>query len=131
METHLAHQLHDLTEDECWALVASQEVGRIAWSGPGGVTVIPVNFTVDGLAVHLRTAAYSALARECDDSPVAFQVDALDPGDHSGWSVLLHGHAHIDFRGPGPTDPPDVWASGSRSLNLRVVVDRLSGRRLG
>ena len=54
--------LLDLTVDECWELAASQPVGRLAWTGPSGPTVIPVNFAVDGRLVHVRTAAYSALA---------------------------------------------------------------------
>jgi len=129
--THPASgQLHDLSVDECWSLATTQAVGRIAWAGRDGITVIPVNFTVDGQAVHIRTAAYSALARECDDSPVSFQVDSFDPDTHSGWSVLMRGRAHVDFRGTGPANPAEVWAAGSRNLHLNVVVDHITGRRV-
>ena len=56
--------------------------GRLAWAGPQGPTVIPVNFVVDRRPrCSVRTAAYSALARECDDSPVAFEVDQFDADD--------------------------------------------------
>ncbi len=122
--------LHELSADECWSLAATRPVGRIAWNGRDGVTVIPVNFTVDGRAVHIRTAAYSALARECDDSLVAFQVDEFDAEAHSGWSVLMRGRAHVDFRGPGPADQPEVWPAGSHGLHLNVDVGHVSGRRV-
>ena len=123
--------LKDLTTDDCWSLVAGQPVGRIAWNGSDGLTVLPVNFTVDGSSVHLRTAAYSTLARECDDSVVAFQVDKFDESTRSGWSVLLRGHAHVDLRSPGREAAPNVWPAGSRSLDVRVVVEQVTGRRVG
>jgi nitroimidazol reductase NimA-like FMN-containing flavoprotein (pyridoxamine 5'-phosphate oxidase superfamily) len=122
--------LHDLSADECWSLAATRPVGRIAWNGGDGVTVIPVNFTVDGHAVHIRTAAYSALARECDDSPVAFQVDEFDGDTRSGWSVLMRGRAHIDFDSPGQANAADVWPGGSHGLQLNVDVAQVSGRRV-
>jgi hypothetical protein len=123
--------LHDLTADECWDLAASQPVGRLAWSGPQGLTVIPVNFEVNGREVLLRTAAYTALARECDDSPVAFQIDSFDVGTKTGWSVLMRGRAHIDYHGGTGEAGPEVWAAGTRALRVTVDVTEVSGRRVG
>jgi nitroimidazol reductase NimA-like FMN-containing flavoprotein (pyridoxamine 5'-phosphate oxidase superfamily) len=118
-----------LSEEECWLLAGTVPVGRLAWTGPLGPTVVPVNFTLDGTNVTVRTAAYSALARECDDSPVAFEIDQIDPDTHSGWSVLMRGWAHIDFRDPGGTSP-EVWASGTRALHVSVDVTQISGRKI-
>ena len=39
----------------------------------------------------VRTTAYSEVARECDDSPVAFEVDDVEESTQSGWSVLMRG----------------------------------------
>ncbi len=123
--------LRDLTADECWELAGSQPVGRLAWTGPQGPTVIPVNFVVDGHLVHVRTAAYSALARECDDSPVAFEIDDFDAAAHTGWSVLLRGRAHLEYDAAAPSVDPDVWPAGARSLRLTVDVAQVTGRRVG
>jgi len=123
--------LIDLTPDECWTLAASQPVGRLAWTGPQGPTVIPVNFVVTGRRVHVRTAAYSALARECDDSLVAFEVDQFDAETRSGWSVLMRGRAHLVYGGSDGTDEPDVWPAGIRGLQVTVDVDEVTGRRVG
>jgi uncharacterized protein len=123
--------LHDLTPDECWELATSQPVGRVAWSGPQGLTVIPVNFEVNGEEVRLRTAAYSALARECDDSLVAFQVDSFDAATRTGWSVLMRGRAHIDYGGGASQVGPEPWAGGTRALRVIVDVAEISGRRVG
>ena len=132
MDTSQGHraQLHDLTADECWELAASQPVGRLAWTGPRGPTVVPVNFEVTGREVLVRTAAYSALARECDDSPVAFEVDDFDAASRLGWSVLMRGRAHLGYHDAERDREPDVWAAGARTLAVTVKVDEISGRRL-
>ena len=123
-------RLVDLEADECWALATSQPVGRLAWTGPDGPTVVPVNFEVTGRRVHVRTAAYSALARECDDSLVAFEVDAFDTDTRSGWSVLMRGRAHLDYGGADGSDEPDVWPGGSHALHVSIDVEKVSGRRV-
>ncbi|WP_134764841.1 pyridoxamine 5'-phosphate oxidase family protein [Nocardioides sp. 1609] len=123
-----ARHLIDLTEEECWELVATRDVGRLAWQGSAGLTVVPVNYRAGGGEVLLRTAAYSAAARECDDSPVAFQVDAVEPTTRSGWSVLLRGRAHLDH--VGPDDDVDTWPAGSRPLVVRIEATEVTGRRL-
>lgn len=121
--------LSDLSTHECWELVASRPVGRLAWSGAHGPTVIPVNFTVDGQNVLIRTKAYSEAARECDDTIVAFEVDSFDQDAQTGWSVLLRGRAHFEYQTPGVEDP-QVWISGPRSLGIRIEVGEVTGRRI-
>jgi uncharacterized protein len=127
-------RLSDLSPDECWTLAASQPVGRLAWAGAHGPTVIPVNFVVTGRQVQVRTAAYSTMAQECDDAQVAFEVDLFDAGHRTGWSVLMRGRAHLDYGDAGRTggaDGPDVWADGIRGLQVSVDVDQVTGRRIG
>jgi nitroimidazol reductase NimA-like FMN-containing flavoprotein (pyridoxamine 5'-phosphate oxidase superfamily) len=132
MDTSQARRglLTDLTADECWDLAASRPVGRLAWTGPQGLTVVPVNYVVSDRRVHVRTAAYSALARECDDSDVAFQIDQFDTDNQSGWSVLLRGKAHVASRGSDTGNEPDVWPTGARALQVTVDVQQVSGRRV-
>ena len=123
-------QLLDLTADECWTLAASMPVGRLAWSGAQGPTVVPVNFVVTEGQVHVRTAAYSAQARECDDSPVAFEIDEFDAESRTGWSVLLRGRAHLRYGGSRDVAAPEVWPAGARGLLLTIDVAETSGRRV-
>jgi uncharacterized protein len=121
--------LTDLDEAECYRLAATEPVGRLAWTGPDGPSVVPVNFTLDEGSIHIRTAAYSALARECDDSRVAFEIDAYDPDSRLGWSVVMVGHATVGFVTPG-APAPDVWPVGSKAAQLTVEVNKVTGRRL-
>jgi nitroimidazol reductase NimA-like FMN-containing flavoprotein (pyridoxamine 5'-phosphate oxidase superfamily) len=129
MDTPDDRQLVDLDEAECYRLAATEPVGRIAWTGPDGPTLVPVNFWLEDGAVHIRTAAYSALARETDDSRVAFEVDAYDADSRVGWSVLMLGRASVGFVGSG-TPAPEAWPVGSKAAQLTIEVDRVSGRRL-
>nr|WP_321164033.1 pyridoxamine 5'-phosphate oxidase family protein [Nocardioides sp. Root682] len=116
-----------LSDEECWQLVRSSPIGRVAWAGSEGVSVLPVNFAAEGDTLVLRTTAYSQMARECADRDVAFEVDQIDEEHHSGWSVLLRGRCERQER---VGDGPAPWVTGPRVLGLRIVVRSVTGRRL-
>jgi uncharacterized protein len=124
--------LLELSKDECWQVLGSGAFGRIAWVGADRPFVIPVNYTVDGSAIHIRSAAYSTLAQEVDASQVAFQVDNIDTATRSGSTVTAQGRAEIRFAGPRtPTEPSvDVWPSGIKAATIVIDVIEISGRRL-
>ena len=127
--TNPTGQLLDLTAPECWDLLTTTTVGRIAWTTGSGPEIIPVNYVVDGTTVRVRTTAYSALARRVDAERVAFEVDAIDEATHAGWSVLVRGVAEIEYDGAaGPT--PEPWVSGSRHTTVAIHVNEVTGRRL-
>lgn len=131
METNERGRLVELSEDECWELLASVEVGRIAWATATGPQVVPVNHVTHGTELRVRTPAYSALVQEADDQRVAFEADRLDPVTRTGWSVVAHGRVEVRYgadSGAGPL--PDPWPAGSRHTLLVVVVDEITGRRI-
>ena len=94
-----------------------------------GPVAVPVNIAVSDGAVVVRTAAYSAMAREVDDSRVALEVDDLDHETRTGWSVLVRGVARVLFE-PAPEDAPTAWPTGSKSATVRVRPTKVTGRRL-
>ena len=126
-----AGRLVELSEDESWELIAGRPVGRLAWSGPEGISVIPVNYVSTQGRVELQTHAYSAMARDVDESPVAFEVDEVDETTRSGWSVLVRGTAHVSYDHEIRSGAqPDVWPSGSKALHVTVDVTSVTGRRV-
>lgn len=127
--THPEPRLAELTEQECWELVDSTPIGRLVWSGTEGPIAVPVNFAVEGVDLVLRTTAYGLIARECEDSEVAMLVDVIDRYSRTGWSVLMRGFASFVY-GATLTDAPDVWPEGRRSLQVRIAVTKVTGRRL-
>lgn len=125
----------ELTTDECLDRLCAGEVGRIAFSTPGGVRIVPVNYSVFAGAIVLRTSSYSELGSYAADSQVAFEIDRLDAEDRTGWSVVASGRLER------MTDPdevqrvrlawdPEPWAEGARNLYLRLAWRELTGRRL-
>ncbi len=123
--------LSDLSTEECWRLAATRPVGRLGWQSHDGVTIVPVNITVADEMVHLRTAAYSTIAREVAGRPVAVEVDELDEETHTGWSVLMRGRAALVRDLPPGSPEPEPWPSARRPLLVEIDVTEISGRRLG
>lgn len=121
--------LVDLDEGTCWGLLETAGVGRLVWVDADGPVAVPVNVAVSDGALVIRTAAYSAMAREVDDSRVALEVDDLDHESRTGWSVLVRGVARVLFE-PAPADAPTAWPTGSKSATVRIRPTRVTGRRL-
>ena len=125
-------RLVELPPFDCWRLLGSAEIARIAWHGPHGVTVVPVNYTIAEGALWFRTNPYSALARECGGAHVAVEVDSLDPGSRSGWSVVIRGVAEL-FEAqetPEPLAELRIWPAGVRNVFIRLEPAEVSGRKL-
>lgn len=123
-------QLVDLDPPAATELLASVPVGRLVWQGSDGLTAIPVNHRWQDGRIVVRTTAYSAIARECDDQPVAFEADEIDPADRTGWSVLVRGRASIQWDAEPGDAPTDPWPNGPRPLVLAIEVHSIDGRRL-
>lgn len=83
--------LRVLADDECIALLAGQQVGRLAFAADGQVEIFPVAFVVDRSAVVLRSAVGTKLLAAADHLDVAFEVDRFEPANRSGWSVVVKG----------------------------------------
>jgi nitroimidazol reductase NimA-like FMN-containing flavoprotein (pyridoxamine 5'-phosphate oxidase superfamily) len=121
-----------LTAYDCWGLLETEEVARVAWTAPEGVAIVPVNYAVAEGSLWFRTQPYSALGRQCGGGRVAVEVDQLDRTDRSAWSVVVVGTAES----VAPEDVPDratqmqVWASGPRSMFVRVEPIEVTGRRI-
>ena len=81
-----------IPEPECWELLASASVGRIALSIRALPAIVPVQYYLDGrtLAVCL---GHRELPERALNAVVAFAADAIDPQTRSGWSVQVQGRS--------------------------------------
>ena len=126
--------LRELSRDECFTLMASEPVGRIIYTRRALPAVELVNFAVDHGDIVLRTDRSGKLAAAARGAVVAFEVDRLDPGHRSGWSVTAIGQARE------VTDPGEMarlrdlslisWAPGTREHFIRISPQLLNGRYL-
>jgi nitroimidazol reductase NimA-like FMN-containing flavoprotein (pyridoxamine 5'-phosphate oxidase superfamily) len=81
----------ELTNDECWQLMRTHEMGRIAASAAGTVDIFPINYAVDGETIMFRTAPGTKLLELAINDRVAFEID--DHDEHEAWSVVVKGRA--------------------------------------
>jgi nitroimidazol reductase NimA-like FMN-containing flavoprotein (pyridoxamine 5'-phosphate oxidase superfamily) len=123
-----------IDEDECLALLTATTVGRVGFMHDGRIEIIPVNYRVHGRDVLVRTRESGILAALPDQPHVAFEVDHHDDLGGTAWSVLLSGHVENMTPEQAKEAPATrrhvVWAGDERSLWLRFVTDRVSGRRV-
>jgi hypothetical protein len=81
--------------------------GRIAIVRDGAPEIFPLSYRVvqnEGVrSILIRTRADDAIDR--GGASVCFQVDGVDPGGQSGWSVMAKGHSNT---APRPQDTTSV-----------------------
>ena len=122
--------LEDLTSEECHALLRSCNVGRVAVSrSDAAPLVVPVNFVLDGPAIIFRTSA-GAKVNGLRSGPISFQVDAIDPFRHTGWSVLVEGIAYEATHWEVDHLELEAWAPGPKERWVRLIPNRVAGRRI-
>ncbi len=121
--------LEELTREECLALLAVHSVGRIAVIGDDNMPfVVPVNYRLNSETVVFRTDAGTKL-EALQRHPVAFQIDAIDPLERSGWSVLVRGIAHEVTPEELESVHVEPWV-GPKARLIQVVPRSISGRRI-
>src|SRR5437899_7935 len=83
-----------LSREECLRLLAANSFGRLVVNlGEGAPVIRPVNYAFDEASqcVVFRTAAGSKLHALMHSAHAAFEVDAIDPDQRVGWSVIIVG----------------------------------------
>ena len=125
-----------IAETECWELLDTTTIGRLAFATDDGIVILPINFLVYEERIYVRTEPGSTIAALADgNDDVAFEVDYHDGWNQWGWNVLvrvaaeeagtLEGERAITSSGRlGP------WAPGNRSLVIRLTPQTVSGRRV-
>src|SRR5256885_5732667 len=129
-----------LGEAECLRLISPGGIGRLAYTGRYGPTVLPVNYAVYEGTIIFRTAHDSPTDEDLRtgitgaEYKVAFEIDDFDPAAREGWSVLVQGSAHhVDSdteRAAVRQVDVEPWAGGERELYMRIVATRITGRRI-
>jgi nitroimidazol reductase NimA-like FMN-containing flavoprotein (pyridoxamine 5'-phosphate oxidase superfamily) len=131
--------IEELDEAESLRLISAGGIGRIAYQSRFGPAVLPVNYKWHGGAVVFRTTRHSALDEDLQtgiaggDYLVAFEVDAIDEIGRQGWSVLIQGPAHHVSeaeRESAERAGVEPWPTGERELFMRIVPNRVTGRRI-
>jgi hypothetical protein len=114
-----------IPEPECWELLASASVGRIALSIRALPAIVPVQYYLDGrtLAVCL---GHRELPERALNAVVAFAADAIDPQTRSGWSVLVQGRSTTPSQ--LRTGAECGWPAAGQIVQIEPVI--ISGYRM-
>jgi uncharacterized protein len=116
---------------ECWAMLRTATLGRLAFAVDEEVEIFPLNFAVDQGSVVFRTSSSSRIGLCLDGRGVAFEADGLIDGQ--AWSVVVKGHAKeirsIEDSLAAAQLPVHPLQAGSKPRLVRIVADALTGRR--
>lgn len=126
--------LEVLSREDCLSLLGTARLGRIAVTSRALPTILPVNFSFDGRQILIRTGRGTKLDAATRDSVVAFEVDQIEPGRNTEWSVVVTGVARV------LTDPDEVaaaqrpslvrWAAAADDRIVAISPEVVSGRRV-
>jgi hypothetical protein len=122
-----------LETNECWELLRSSEVGRLAVSITDHPDIFPVNYVVDRGTVVFRTAEGTKLAASVLGRAVAFEIDGYDAEQGDAWSVVIKGRATEIERMQDVFDALDLplfpWHAAPKHRFVRIEPFDVSGRR--
>jgi nitroimidazol reductase NimA-like FMN-containing flavoprotein (pyridoxamine 5'-phosphate oxidase superfamily) len=125
--------LEILGEQECFDLLATRHVGRVAVTVGALPAIFPVNYALMGGTIVFRTGEGTKLSAALRNAVVAFEIDEFDGFAHGGWSVMAVGMAR-ELDGAALDDarrlPLRPWADGERDRFVQVVPELVSGRRI-
>jgi len=81
----------ELTSDQCWQLLRSRDLGRIAASAAGTIDIFAINYAVERETIMFRTAPGTKLLELAINDRVAFEIDGHNESE--AWSVVVKGRA--------------------------------------
>lgn len=121
----------ELTADQCWQLLRSSDLGRIAASAAGTVDIFPINYAVDDETIMFRTAPGTKLLELAINDRVAFEIDGHD--ELEAWSVVVKGRAERVER-QSEMDAAETlglspWIPTLKYRWVRIWPTELTGRR--
>jgi nitroimidazol reductase NimA-like FMN-containing flavoprotein (pyridoxamine 5'-phosphate oxidase superfamily) len=128
-----SYGLDIMDRDECEQLLRTQRVGRVA-VGTDHPSVLPVLYGVLDGDVVFRTAPGEKLIAAALHQTTAFEIDAYDVDEQTGWSVNVVGPAEellhpADLARARALDLP-AWAGEVRDRFVRIRTEHITGRRI-
>jgi uncharacterized protein len=128
-------ELRVLDRDQCLRLMADEVIGRLAVIAGNTPAIFPVNYALDGDTIVFRTDPGTKLAHG-PRAPASFEVDRFDHAGRAGWSVVATGRLEEVTHYDAATFARvrrlaiDPWPGGDKGHWMRLVPDRVTGRRL-
>ena len=129
-------ELQVLSADECYELLATQQIGRLGVNAEHYPLIFPVNYALDRGVIVIRTDTGTKLTA-ANHANVTFEVDEINQWTRTGWSVLVRALAEevtskhrtelIERTKASGVEP---WAPGDRGHWMRLIPHAITGRRI-
>ncbi|WP_426995783.1 pyridoxamine 5'-phosphate oxidase family protein [Pseudarthrobacter sp. N5] len=125
--------VENLDNHECWSLLRTVSVGRLATLVDGSPDIFPLNYTVDHGTVVFRTGEGSKLDASLGGSGVALEADGVDTATGMAWSVVIKGNAAAITGTEEVLDSAALylfpWQAGTKNHFVRITPGSVTGRR--
>lgn len=122
-----------LSESECWRLLDAHTVARLAVDVAGHPDIFPVNYLVDDGTIVFRSGPGTKLAAAVLGRHVAVEIDGVDDGGRSVWSVVVKGVARqieeMEERFAMDDLPLYPWIASEKGNFVRITPELTTGRR--
>jgi hypothetical protein len=82
-----------ISEQECWSLLATASVGRLAVSVRALPVILPVQYYLDNRDITACLGHHGLPEPSLNDAIIAFAADSIDPRTRAGWSVEIQGRS--------------------------------------
>jgi uncharacterized protein len=130
-------ELQVLSADDCYRLLATQQIGRLGVNAEHYPLIIPVNYALDHAGVIVIRTDTGTKLTAANHANVTFEVDEIDQRTRSGWSVLVRALAEevtsehrtelIERTKASDVEP---WAPGDHGHWIRLIPQEITGRRI-
>lgn len=115
-----------ISQAECWQLLSTVSLGRLALSLAALPTILPVQYYVDGDELAICLGHYDVSPRSLDDTVVAFATDMIDPSSRAGWTVQVQGRTTL----PRPVGVPTDCGQPTGGQIVHLAPAMVSGHRV-
>jgi uncharacterized protein len=123
----------ELTAQECWKLLATTDVGRLAVCLGEAPDIFPINYVVAHGTVVFRTAPGLKHVSARLNRLLALEADHVDLDSGVAWSVVVKGRSQDVTEGPELEFARSLQLtpmhSGPKPLFVRIEPESISGRR--
>ncbi|WP_120522129.1 pyridoxamine 5'-phosphate oxidase family protein [Arthrobacter celericrescens] len=119
--------------EECYDLLGTGVVGRLAVIVDGHPEIFPVNYVLERRSIVFRTATGKKLWESRKELPAAFEIDGYDPATEEAWSVMVRGGTSMiddpDEQAAADTLGLEPWQPGPKTHYVRLSPTVLTGRK--